>query len=64
MGNVPVKKSDEEWRELLSADAYHVLIERGTERCVLRVAPSAVSYSRDASPRWRGTQRVLVAAGA
>jgi len=28
----PVKKSDAEWREILSPDEYHVLREKGTER--------------------------------
>lgn len=31
MGDVPVKRADAEWRQRLSVQAYHVLIERGTE---------------------------------
>lgn len=31
VGNVPVKRTDEEWRQRLSRDSYKVLINRGTE---------------------------------
>lgn len=31
VGDVPVRRTKEEWRQLLSREAYHVLIERGTE---------------------------------
>lgn len=30
--NFPVQKSDEEWKQVLTAEEYHILREKGTER--------------------------------
>jgi hypothetical protein len=33
VGDVPVKRSEEEWAALLPPPAFDVLVKRGTERC-------------------------------
>jgi len=43
VGDVPVQKSEEEWREQLSREAYYVLRKRGTERA--RSSPLDKQYS-------------------